>query len=241
MRETYPHLILLDDAKFAHENIENALRDKDGNLEIIVKKFDKISECQIFIKDNVQTIFGIIQEFYIENTNYEPDGLHFVENFISKFIPNVPVLFASDSLQSFLFRRAIIAHRNVEFIDKHTLYFHPAALLDKIKWMEARNEFFDDTSDADTATSIAAEQIKTFDSSAWTGRQSGKTLEREKADALKVLLTDVERRMDGLGPILSNENKSQAIAYIVAIRAIADAPQPPEDLIWEMITRLNSL
>ena len=77
------------------------------------------------------------------------------------------------------------------------------------------------------------------DSSSWTGLPTGFEIDAVRRDTLIAAISSAERQLDELGA--SNHEKAQARAYIVAIRALAEAPEPPADLIWELANRANSL
>ncbi len=78
-----------------------------------------------------------------------------------------------------------------------------------------------------------------IDSAAWTGLPSTFVLAEEKRETLVSMLREAESSLDQLGA--GNSEKAMARAYIVAARTLADAPDPPVDLIWEIIGRANSL
>lgn len=78
-----------------------------------------------------------------------------------------------------------------------------------------------------------------IDSALWTGLRSNKVVALEKRDELVRLLVKAERDLDALSG--TNSEKGMARAYIVAARVLAEAPEPPEDLIWELVGRANSL
>ena len=77
------------------------------------------------------------------------------------------------------------------------------------------------------------------DSSKWTGLPADFALTEQRAESLISMLSDVERALDSIGA--DNSEKAMARAYIVAAKALADAPDPPVDIIWELINRANSL
>ncbi|HYI46859.1 MAG TPA: hypothetical protein VEX35_00185 [Allosphingosinicella sp.] len=79
----------------------------------------------------------------------------------------------------------------------------------------------------------------TIDSSTWTGLPPGFVLSDQKRESLVVMLQDAEVALDSLGA--GNSEKAMARAYIVAARTLADAPEPPVDIIWELINRASSL
>ena len=78
-----------------------------------------------------------------------------------------------------------------------------------------------------------------IDSTKWTGLPSNFQLVEEKRVRLAALLSEAEYALDQLGA--GNSEKAMARAYIVAARTLAEAPDPPTDLIWEIIGRANSL
>ena len=77
------------------------------------------------------------------------------------------------------------------------------------------------------------------DSSRWTGLPKSGTLTPEASQRVIDAIRLAEDGLDRSGA--SNEVRAQALAYIVAIRALAEAPEPPADLIWQMAHRLNSI
>jgi hypothetical protein len=77
------------------------------------------------------------------------------------------------------------------------------------------------------------------DSTLWTGLPPTFVLTETKRDELLSLLRAAE---DGLDAVtITNSDKAQARALIVAARELAEAPDPPADLIWQIINRANSL
>jgi hypothetical protein len=72
-------------------------------------------------------------------------------------------------------------------------------------------------------------------SSAWTGA----TVSVSNAILLVERLRLVERAIDELD--ISNADKAQARAYVVAMLALADAPDPPADLLWELVQRASQI
>ncbi|HEX8481908.1 MAG TPA: hypothetical protein VF650_08405 [Allosphingosinicella sp.] len=72
-------------------------------------------------------------------------------------------------------------------------------------------------------------------SSAWTGRPITIINSVLLSDSLRA----VEQSIDTLE--ISNAEKAEARAYVVAMLALADAPDPPADLIWEMVCRASQI
>lgn len=93
-----------------------------------------------------------------------------------------------------------------------------------------------DTNSAPLASEKSAVRV---DSSSWTGLPTGFELDAVRREGLISAISSAERQLDDLGA--SNQEKAQARAYIVAIRALAEAPEPPVDLIWELVNRANSI
>lgn len=78
-----------------------------------------------------------------------------------------------------------------------------------------------------------------IDSTLWTGLPKFGVLTEEGAERLRASLAIVE---DAVGKSnATNEEKSQARSYIIAIQALSEAPNPPADLIWEIVQRANNL
>lgn len=78
-----------------------------------------------------------------------------------------------------------------------------------------------------------------FQSASWTGLPTAFELTEAKRQTLVRDLELAEDRLVGLG--LSQEIQAQARAYFVAARILAEAPEPPADIIWNIIGRANSL
>jgi hypothetical protein len=79
-------------------------------------------------------------------------------------------------------------------------------------------------------------QPPAIDSASWTGRP---TLPPENRERLAVSLRAAERSLDVIQA--GNAEKAQARAYIIAALALAEAPEPQDDLIWEIVSRANKL
>ena len=64
-------------------------------------------------------------------------------------------------------------------------------------------------------------------------------LSRESREKLLSEADEIGRKLDDFG--VTNSEKSQARAYIAAMKVLAEAPQPDDDLIWEIVSRANQL
>jgi hypothetical protein len=78
-----------------------------------------------------------------------------------------------------------------------------------------------------------------IDSSSWTGLPSNFQLTQDIQAKLVRDLDSAEAALTTL--TVSQDERSQARAYIIAIRVLAEAPEPQTDLIWEMLTRANQI
>ena len=85
----------------------------------------------------------------------------------------------------------------------------------------------------------ASTELATYSSSDWTGLPSHFVLTEKRRESLVVLLMEAELTLDSIGA--GNVEKRMAAAYIVAARTLAEAPDPPVDLIWEIIGKANNL
>jgi hypothetical protein len=95
-------------------------------------------------------------------------------------------------------------------------------------------------SDSESAAyelALNLEEDSSINSSNWTGLPSNFVLTEQKRDQLVTMLRNAEADLDSLGA--SNHEKAMARAYIVAAKTLADAPEPPTDLIWELVNRAN--
>jgi hypothetical protein len=88
------------------------------------------------------------------------------------------------------------------------------------------------------AVDYLAAESSGFDSSAWTGMNVKNSLSSSEKDLLIDGLKSIEARLDGLG--LSNEEKSSVVSYVVAARILAESPEPPLQIIWLILERLNN-
>jgi hypothetical protein len=73
----------------------------------------------------------------------------------------------------------------------------------------------------------------------WTGLPRQGILSPKATERLKTALRSVDDAVAKAS--CSNEERAQARAYALAIHALADAPEPPADLIWTLIQRANSI
>ena len=90
-----------------------------------------------------------------------------------------------------------------------------------------------------TETDVRSEPNEVHDSARWTGLPSGFVISQGFQSELIQLLNTAEQNLDSVGA--SNSEKAIARAYIVAAKTLAEAPEPPADLIWELINRATSL
>ncbi|MXO87112.1 hypothetical protein GRI38_13850 [Altererythrobacter aurantiacus] len=68
---------------------------------------------------------------------------------------------------------------------------------------------------------------------------SSLTLSKVEKERLLREVSAAEVQIDRLK--LGNTDRSNAIAYLTAIRALAEAPEPPKDLIWKLIGRASDI
>lgn len=73
------------------------------------------------------------------------------------------------------------------------------------------------------------------DSAAWTGRK----VVPIDHDSLLEMLREVEGRLDQLP--LPNSEKASVRAHVMAAKMLADSPDPPDTIIWELISRANQI
>ena len=78
-----------------------------------------------------------------------------------------------------------------------------------------------------------------IESSRWTGRRRKVALSAKRVDQLIEELGRIELRLSAL-PI-SNAEKSQARAYVLAAKLLAESPEPPGELIWELLKRASEI
>ena len=76
---------------------------------------------------------------------------------------------------------------------------------------------------------------ETIHSAAWTGLPRAGTLDEKAAAAIICAISEAETKLSQLDA--PNAEKAQMHAYLLAIRHLAEAPDPPADLIWTLISR----
>ena len=94
------------------------------------------------------------------------------------------------------------------------------------------------SSDADEPT-IVAHDPRVIRSADWTGLPESFEFTAEKQAALVRNLDIAEAALSTSD--VSQESRAQVRAYIIAIRALAEAPDPPKDIIWELIGQANTV
>jgi len=78
-----------------------------------------------------------------------------------------------------------------------------------------------------------------FGSGRWTGRQMGLRTSAMTKENLRTVIAMAKERIEGLS--LTNAEAMQARGLIEAAERLIDLPEPPEDLIWQIIGRLASI
>lgn len=78
-----------------------------------------------------------------------------------------------------------------------------------------------------------------INSSKWTGLPSDFALTEERQQSLVSMLIKAEQDLNFIEA--GNAEKAMARSYIIAAKALAEAPDPPNDLIWDILNRANQL
>lgn len=78
-----------------------------------------------------------------------------------------------------------------------------------------------------------------IDSTVWTGLPKSGVLTEHQTARVAEGLRLVDRLIQTHS--CTNEERAQARAYFIAIEALANAPEPPAGLIWEILNRANSV
>jgi hypothetical protein len=107
--------------------------------------------------------------------------------------------------------------------------------------IEYKSEFVPRPHDSVSMSTASEPEITahppTFDSSGWTGLPANFVLTQT---IQAKLVGDLDRAEVALATVtVSQYERSQARAYIIAMRALAEAPDPQVDLIWEILGRVN--
>jgi len=77
------------------------------------------------------------------------------------------------------------------------------------------------------------------DSSSWTGRPNPVVLDEERRERIAHELTRIQGELENL--TLTNSERSQVVALVLAAKVLAESPNPPGDLIWEIVERASSI
>jgi hypothetical protein len=78
-----------------------------------------------------------------------------------------------------------------------------------------------------------------FSSGRWTGRQMGLRTSQMTRANLQAVIGMAKERIEGLS--LTNVDAAQAKGLIEAAERLIELPEPPEELIWQIIGRLASI
>jgi hypothetical protein len=125
-------------------------------------------------------------------------------------------------------------------IEKGVMLIHSDDMQQSGRWTDGSvvtTEFLNDRPHSDLAV-VETREIA-VDTSSWTGLPRTGVLSEQQVSRLRAGLTQVEQALSEFGG--TNEERAQARSYFVAINALADAPEPPADLIWKMIERVNQI
>ena len=144
------------------------------------------------------------------------------------------------------FVRTAIKSFSDQGLNKHTLTFD--MMDEQMIWLSADGmkaaEMIAQNNETDVLEfriSAAASGVEpvTVDSTQWTGLPKEGVLDEPSALRLVSALAIADDAVARSGA--SNNEKAQARAYIIAMNALAEAPEPPADLIWEIVSRANQL
>jgi hypothetical protein len=104
---------------------------------------------------------------------------------------------------------------------------------------DASSDIVNDSEFTKPSPSDDARAVNEIDSTQWTGLPKVGILGPDAIARIQIGLRLVDQaiqQFDG-----SNEERAKARAYFIAIQALAEAPEPPADLIWQIISRANSV
>jgi hypothetical protein len=100
-------------------------------------------------------------------------------------------------------------------------------------------EYLNDKNDLDGVTALEKREAIKVDSTSWTGFPKDGLLDQAAATRLQAGLRLVDLEIDKFKG--TNEQRSQARAFFVALQAFSEAPEPPADLIWQIVDRASQL
>jgi hypothetical protein len=118
------------------------------------------------------------------------------------------------------------------YFDAGPMWLHDVALAFRRRRREPPNEIL-------ALDNIVPDEARPKSSFAWTGLPSNFQLTQEIQARL---VNDLDRADAALATAtVSQDERSQARAYIIAMRVLAEAPEPQADLIWEILGRANQI
>ena len=86
-------------------------------------------------------------------------------------------------------------------------------------------------------TGEQATQDERIHSEDWTGI-AAQVITAQNSDQVRAAILKAKDAVRDLG---SNEKTAQAMAFLQAAEALIEAPEPPSDLIWELINRAGAI
>jgi hypothetical protein len=84
-----------------------------------------------------------------------------------------------------------------------------------------------------------APEVIRVDSASWTGPPRGSALNEQQRAKFLAGLREMEDKVQSTG--LGNSDRAQVLAFLGAARELTEAPTPPADIIWELISRASKL
>jgi hypothetical protein len=126
---------------------------------------------------------------------------------------------------------------SVDFAEQYTEFMRDLPMVPDAP-VEYKSKFALNSIDS-TLSHVDMQPVFPVNSQSWTGLQRDGVLGEEAVISLKAALSTIDDAV--LKSSASNQEIAQARAYVLAIHALADAPEPPADLIWELVSRANQL
>lgn len=191
---------------------------EEETLERAILEYLSSDDDTITVFRSLSTIFEDFAEPYTENTKYFLDG-------------------GEVSKREYI--RAFLDQMEGDGLLEARMDEHGNEKLYRVTEQGVYERSFEDLSLVLEPVERRGDGLIVVDSADWTGLPRAGVLSESAANRLKAAVKLLDHAVEESSA--SNEERAQARAYILALSALADAPEPPAELIWKIITLAAAL
>lgn len=83
-----------------------------------------------------------------------------------------------------------------------------------------------------------SEELPHVDSSSWTGLRKHRITSHNR-ESVRIRIVEAKAALDTQN--FTNEQKAQAVSFLRAAEELIEAPEPPSDIIWELVERAGAI